>query len=178
MISPIKRFGFLKKNYKIYTSEYNWLNFGFCFIVIPLLFSIYFLIHFNSLEIKNIFFNTLNFFSILIGFLITSLIFLITFNIEKNVNKNSEKIVEGTKDLIEKLSYHILTLITFSIISYVLIFFYPVNLTFVFNSITFRYLDFLFLFFVGHLLIILINILGLLGYVIKFKFAIDKKNEE
>ncbi len=177
MIAPIKRFEFLKKNYQIYISEYNNLNFGFCFIILPLVFSLIMLKLFNSLEIKDIFFNTLNFFSILIGFLITSLIFLITFNVEENSNKNLKNIVNGIKKLIEKLSYHILTLITFLIIIYILILFYPINLIYTLYNINLRYFDFIFMFFIGHILIIFTNILGLLGYVIKFKFKIDEEEE-
>ncbi|MFH1971785.1 MAG: hypothetical protein ABIJ05_05435 [Patescibacteria group bacterium] len=183
MIAPINRFGFLKENYKFYLSKnggYNWLNFVFCFIILPFLFSIIMLNLFTSLDIKNIFFNTLNFFSILIGFLITSLIFLITFNTRNDIkNKVSESfkcLLVGTEKLVEKLSYHILTLITFSILAYILILFYPENLVYVFKDINIRYFDFVFLFFIGHLMVILLNVLGLLGYIIKFKFGINKKS--
>jgi len=162
MIKPINCFGYIKENYKLLLEDYNWLNFIFSFILLPLIIAM--LLSYNlSLDLtKEIFEKSLIFFSIIIGFLINVLVLLVL------ENKKGEKI----NQLGKHLSYQILTTIFFGIVNVLLILFYIVNGGFYFEikSISINLLEIILWFLFSSFIIYLLNILRKFSVYMQTKY--------
>jgi len=162
MIKPINCLGYIRENYRLLLEDYNWLNFLFSFIVLPIGVAIL-LSNLISLELtKEIFEKSLIFFSIIIGFLINVLVLLIL------ENKKEEK----ANKLSKHLSYQILNTIFLGIFNVLLILFYITNGGFYFEikRITVNFVELISWFLFSSFILYLLNILRKFSVYIQTKY--------
>ena len=121
MFEPLNIFKSIKENYKIMFEDYKWGIWTTNFIVIPIIFALYFTLTLDQTTFVKIIGSSIEFFSIIVGFLINVLILIasaekVPLSKLKELSKDERETEERKEKLKENLSYNILTTIFFGII--------------------------------------------------------------
>lgn len=165
MFDPIDSSKYLKKNYQLMFEDYTFFSFLVSFIILPMTLTgivVFFIDSCSLLEIIN---DSINFFSIIVGFLINVLVLLLSSS-KFSGDTNSKKI------LIEKLkmnlSFNILNSILFGTVLIILILFIG-NYNFE-NPSFLCILEWIIMSLFFHFIMLLFNILRKFGTYVESRF--------
>ncbi len=153
----------LSKGYKSIFEDYNLFIVISSFVILPCILTYFVISRYSDNLIFEILSNSLTFLSIIIGFLMSVLIFLLTFN---RVNLKSIKKKNLLLKLKKNLSYVILTSITIGTLLVIFILFYD-------SGIFVKIVDFLIpilLFLLFHFMMLLLNVFRKFSVIVEDSF--------
>ncbi len=164
MLEPLDFIRYIGKNYRCLREDYNLIPLVISFFIIPFVFAILLIAFMTEDSISNILSNSLEFFSIIIGFLINVLVLVLT----KKLTYEDKDLNNKVRQLKKHLGYNLINSILFGIILVVLILFYghyPILISFKYFTLDVATLITLFLSI--HFIALLLNIIRKFGVYVE-----------